>query len=206
MFCRCVRLALNAKSSLVTKNLNVVQILRTDGYKSKLNPENLYRNAKISSAFEVKTIKHSYTNDGQQEEPFSGFIPTDKIDFTYTRSSGAGGQNVNKVSSKVNAKFHLESATWIPDWIKEKVQEQQKHHIDKEGYLRISSEKTRKQIMNKADCLDQIRSMIFKSTVKPKEHSPEDLARIAKGKVKFQKEVLRKKRMHADKKRFRYAP
>ncbi|XP_033745305.1 peptidyl-tRNA hydrolase ICT1, mitochondrial-like isoform X2 [Pecten maximus] len=201
MFCRCIRLALSANNTHFLKNFHAIQVSRTEGYKSKLSLENLYPGSASSSAFE-----HSYSINSKEEEQFSGFIPTEKIDFTFTRSSGGGGQNVNKVSTKVNARFHLQSATWIPDWIKEKVQEQQKYHINKEGYLMVSSEKTRKQVLNKADCMDQIRSMIYKGAVKPKEQSPQELARIAKGKGKFQREVLRKKRMHSEKKKFRYDP
>ena len=47
----------------------------------------------------------------------------DQLDITYSRSSGPGGQNVNKVNTKVDIRFHLDSASWISDEIKQKLRE-----------------------------------------------------------------------------------
>ena len=57
---------------------------------------------------------------------------------------------------------------------------QQTGKINKEGYLIIKSEKTRKQILNQADCLDKVRHMIFQACVKPKELTEEDKQKIEK--------------------------
>lgn len=48
--------------------------------------------------------------------------------------------------------------------------------MNKDGELVVSSDKTRKQILNQADCLDKIRNMVFQASVKPKELSPEEIA------------------------------
>lgn len=48
----------------------------------------------------------------------------DKIKITYCRSSGPGGQHVNKVNTKVDIRFHLKEATWLDEGIKEKLAEQ----------------------------------------------------------------------------------
>lgn len=54
-------------------------------------------------------------------DEFSGHIPIDKLEITYCRSSGPGGQHVNKTNTKVTVKFHLASADWIPEKIREKL-------------------------------------------------------------------------------------
>eukprot|EP01036_Dinobryon_divergens_P050807 gene50807-68020_t len=43
------------------------------------------------------------------------FIPLDKVDFNFARSSGPGGQNVNKLNTKAEIRFNVSTADWIPD-------------------------------------------------------------------------------------------
>lgn len=57
------------------------------------------------------------------EKEFNGFIPLHEIEISYSRSTGPGGQNVNKVNTKVDVRFKLESATWLSDDIKNKLNE-----------------------------------------------------------------------------------
>lgn len=45
----------------------------------------------------------------------------DKLKITYSRSSGPGGQNVNKVDTKVDLRFHVKTAEWIPEIVREKI-------------------------------------------------------------------------------------
>lgn len=44
------------------------------------------------------------------------------VTVTYSRSSGPGGQNVNKLDTKVDLRFHVQTAKWIPDAVREKMQ------------------------------------------------------------------------------------
>lgn len=55
------------------------------------------------------------------DERFNGYIPLDQLDITYSKSSGPGGQNVNKVNTKVDVRFHLQSANWIDEDTKAKL-------------------------------------------------------------------------------------
>jgi peptidyl-tRNA hydrolase ICT1 len=57
------------------------------------------------------------------KDKFNGFIPVDQLQITYDRSSGAGGQNVNKVATKVDLRFHVDSASWISDAVKNRLKE-----------------------------------------------------------------------------------
>lgn len=51
------------------------------------------------------------------------FIPIDELEITYSRSSGPGGQNVNKVNTKVDVRFQVLSAKWLKDDVKKKLME-----------------------------------------------------------------------------------
>lgn len=46
------------------------------------------------------------------------FYFSDKLELTYSRSSGPGGQNINKVSTKVSIRFQLDKADWIPEVVR----------------------------------------------------------------------------------------
>jgi protein subunit release factor B len=54
---------------------------------------------------------------------FNGFVPLDQLKITYDRSSGPGGQNVNKVNTKVDLRFNVKEASWISEKVKERLQE-----------------------------------------------------------------------------------
>lgn len=57
------------------------------------------------------------------KEAFNGVIPLDKLQVTYDKASGPGGQNVNKVNTKVDLRFHVKDASWISDAVKERLSE-----------------------------------------------------------------------------------
>lgn len=54
-------------------------------------------------------------------DKFSGFIPLNNLQITYSRSSGPGGQHVNTVNTKVDVRFKLAEADWIPEKTREKL-------------------------------------------------------------------------------------
>jgi peptidyl-tRNA hydrolase ICT1 len=74
-------------------------------------------------------------------------VPLDKIDFSYARSSGPGGQNVNKVNTKAEIRFNVASSDWIPDDVKRRLVEYQSNKISKEGDLIITSQEHRYVIL-----------------------------------------------------------
>uniref|UniRef100_A0A452GS94 Large ribosomal subunit protein mL62 n=1 Tax=Gopherus agassizii TaxID=38772 RepID=A0A452GS94_9SAUR len=104
------------------------------------------------------------TQDGTRQT--SPDIPMDCLSISYCRSSGPGGQNVNKVNSKAEIRFHLASADWIAEDVRQKIAVMHKNKINKSGELIINSEVSRYQMKNLADCLEKIRNMIKEATQK----------------------------------------
>ncbi|KAJ7315998.1 hypothetical protein JRQ81_002160 [Phrynocephalus forsythii] len=105
-------------------------------------------------------------------------IPVDRLSISYSRSSGPGGQNVNKVNSKAEVRFHLTSADWIAEDTRQNMAVMHRNKINREGELIVMSQVSRYQMRNLADCLQKIRDLIAEATEKPHVVLPEDAQRV----------------------------
>ncbi len=83
------------------------------------------------------------------------------LTISHVRSSGPGGQNVNKINSKVDIRFHFDSAEWLSQEVKEVVRPALERELNKEGFLVVRSDRTRSQLMNQADALRKLREAIW---------------------------------------------
>jgi protein subunit release factor B len=95
-------------------------------------------------------------------------IPEDKLDLSFVRSSGSGGQNVNKLSTKVELRFHVLEADWIPLEVRERLSSQQANRINKEGYFSITSQESRTQGQNRKVALAKLKAIILEAWPRPK--------------------------------------
>lgn len=98
---------------------------------------------------------------------FSGVIPIKKLIIDSCRSSGPGGQHVNKKNTKVQVSFHLASADWLPQETRDNLAQIHKSRLTKDGYFNIRSDKTREQTLNIADCMDKLRCYISEAEQPP---------------------------------------
>merc|ERR1711868_53402 len=176
---------------------NLFKVTNVATYKSKYNVQHVYPNSNLD------VLTPPVTEQTQSECKFSGHIPVNKLDITYMRSSGPGGQNVNKVNTKVEIRFHVESADWLPQTSRDNILEAYKTRVTRDGYLILCSDKTRKQILNQADCVQRLREMIWEADKKPAEPSEEDLRIVAARQEKARKNMLKQKREHSLKKQSR---
>ena len=124
-------------------------------------------------------------------------IPLREFEFTFSRSSGPGGQNVNKVNTKVMLRWGILSSPSIPRGVLERFCEKYPRRITKGGDVTVTSQRFRDQGRNVADCLEKLRAMLTEVAAPPK-------ARKKKRLSKAQKEQrLRAKREKSKKKRLR---
>eukprot|EP00600_Ochromonadales_sp_CCMP1393_P006131 CAMPEP_0174954340 /NCGR_PEP_ID=MMETSP0004_2-20121128/369_1 /TAXON_ID=420556 /ORGANISM="Ochromonas sp., Strain CCMP1393" /LENGTH=179 /DNA_ID=CAMNT_0016202141 /DNA_START=131 /DNA_END=670 /DNA_ORIENTATION=+ len=116
------------------------------------------------------------------------YIPLDKVQFNFARSSGPGGQNVNKLNTKAEVRFNVPSADWLEPEVKNRLMEYQSNKISKDGDLVVYSQEFRTQGKNKEDCLNKLRYMIAEASVAPKDRKMwEGLSEKGKEKRKEEK-------------------
>jgi ribosome-associated protein len=95
-------------------------------------------------------------------------IPESEIAVEVSRSGGPGGQNVNKVASKVQIRWNPAASASLPEPVRARLLAAVGSKLTKEGELLISSSRTRDQGRNLEDCLEKLRNLILASVKPPK--------------------------------------
>lgn len=95
------------------------------------------------------------------------------------RAQGAGGQNVNKVSSAIHLRFDIASSS-LPDELKERLLKMQDQRISADGVIVIKAQRFRTQEKNRADALERLRLLVEKASRKQKKRVPTKPSKGAK--------------------------
>jgi ribosome-associated protein len=95
-------------------------------------------------------------------------IPESEFQWSFVRSGGPGGQNVNKVASKAVLRWNLAASSSVPEPVKTRLRTLQRRRITTEGELVLNSQRYRDQGRNVDDCLAKLRDMVLEATRVPK--------------------------------------
>lgn len=100
----------------------------------------------------------------EQKQPAKRFqkilVPPAELELNFIKSSGPGGQNVNKRSTKAEIRFNLFTASWLSDEAKAKFQEIHPTRINKDGFVIVSCQRYRTQPENERSCLHLIQGFV----------------------------------------------
>ncbi len=121
-------------------------------------------------------------------------IPASELDMSFARSGGPGGQNVNKVSSKVDLRWNPIMSTALTFDDRSLLLERLKNRLTTDGYLIVTSTATRDQIKNREDAMSKL-VLIVKSALH--REKPRKATKPSKG---AKRRRVEDKRRHSEKK------
>jgi ribosome-associated protein len=124
-------------------------------------------------------------------------IPLAEIEFQTSRSSGPGGQNVNKLETRIELFFDIKNSPHLSPEFKSRLLSKQNAQIDSDGVLRIACQESRSQWQNKQIALERFQQFLKKALTVPR---PRRATRPTKS---SHEKRLSSKRIHSDKKKLR---
>ena len=127
-------------------------------------------------------------------------IPLSELRFKFRRSSGPGGQNVNKLNTAVELQFDFVHSAALSDEQRQQIAEKLAARLNSTGALSIQSERFRTQGRNRADCLNKLAALLAEVLKKPPKREKTKPSRAA------QTRRLDSKRRHSEKKKSRRPP
>jgi ribosome-associated protein len=95
-------------------------------------------------------------------------IPRSELRFSYVRSSGPGGQNVNKVNTKAVLRWPVAKNRSLPEDVRERFLHRYAKRISERGELLLMSQRTRDQSKNQKDCLDRLQKLVLSVALPPR--------------------------------------
>lgn len=122
-----------------------------------------------------------------------------ELTFSASRSSGPGGQNVNKVNSRITLSWRVHESA-LPAEVKEVILKKLQSRITADGELQITMQESRSQLQNKEATIQKLQELLTKA------FTPRKVRKPTKPGVGAKQARLKSKKQHAEKKKWRQRP
>jgi ribosome-associated protein len=109
-------------------------------------------------------------------------IPTSELDFHFSRSSGPGGQHVNRSETKVELRFDLAHSPSLGDRQRARALRRLATYVDKNGVMHLVSQSTRSQLRNREEVVERFRTLLRGALRVPRKRRPTRPTRTAREK------------------------
>ncbi len=121
-------------------------------------------------------------------------VPDQEVEYRFTTSGGPGGQHANKASTRVELSWNVEESAVLGPRQRQRVLGALRNRIDKEGNLRLTSDRHRSQMQNRKDVTERFRKLVHTALTPPKQRIRTGPSRAAK-----ERRLQEKKRRSATK-------
>jgi len=112
-----------------------------------------------------------------------------EFSFEFMRSSGPGGQNVNKLNTKVRLRWPVSSSKSLEEDVRGRIEERYRRRINADGEFLVTSQRFRDQERNRADCLDKLSELLAAVAEPPRKRR---LSRVPRGANRKRVELKRR--------------
>lgn len=134
------------------------------------------------------------------QRPITADLLGKELEFTFSRSSGPGGQNVNKINSKVTVQFNVSQSGILTEEEKAVITRKLSSRLTRDGVLIVSAQESRSQLQNKEAAITKLEVLLARAFEKKKIRKP---TRPSKRAVQAR---VKKKKVHGEKKKWRRKP
>ena len=107
-------------------------------------------------------------------------IPGNELEFAVSRSGGPGGQNVNKVSTRVTLRFNVDASEVLTPDQRRRIHAKLSSRINKDGILQVTSQRTRSQELNRVDVMERFAELLREALHREPPRIPTGVSRASK--------------------------